>query len=216
MDVMVPSERRLAHTAGEVATYVVEAAVWAPSVHNTQPWQFTASGSEITLHADVSRQLQVADPRGREMMISCGAALLTAKLALRSLGYVPETRVLPDAADPLLVARLRWRRQAPPAAAEERLYDQITRRRTHRGGFEPVPPAPGLLEVLRQDAARHGSVLRVAITDQARAVLAAIAEMAQRVESLDTAYVRELVAWAPPPGSNRLQHGLDAQALGDT
>ena len=211
MDVTAPSEGRLGRTAGEVATYVVGAAVWAPSVHNTQPWQFTASGSQITLHADVRRQLRVADPRGREMMISCGAALLTAKLALRMLGYVPETRVLPDPADPLLVARLRWRRQAPPAVAEERLFDQITRRRTHRGGFEPVPPDPGLLEVLRHDAARHGAVLRVAITDQARAVLAAITDMAQQFESLDTAYVRELVSWAPPPGSNQLD-GVSASS----
>jgi hypothetical protein len=211
MDVIVPSGGRLPRSAGEVARYVVGAAVWAPSVHNTQPWQFTVSGNEITLHADLSRRLQVADPRGREMMISCGAALLTAKLALRSLGYVPETRVLPDPSDPLLVARLRWRRQAPPAVAEERLFDHITRRRTHRGGFEPVPPDPGLLEALREDAARHGAVLRVAVTDQARAVLAAITDMAQRVESLDTAYVRELSAWVPPPGCSQLD-GVSASS----
>ncbi len=197
-------ERVLPRTSDEVARYVVGTAVWAPSVHNTQPWQFSAKGNEITLYADVSRQLQVADPRGREMMMSCGAALLTAKLALRSLGYVPETRLLPDPANPLLVARLRWRRQALPALAEERLFDQITRRRTHRGGFEPVPPDADLLEALRQDAARHGAALRVAITDQARAVLAAITDMAEHVERLDTAYVRELTAWAPPPGSSRL------------
>jgi hypothetical protein len=207
----LPQERRLLHTADEVATYVVGAAVWAPSVHNTQPWQFTATGAEITLHADISRQLQVADPGGREMMISCGAALLTAKLALRSLGYVPETRVLPDPADPLLVARLHWRRRAPAVLAEERLFDQVTRRRTHRGGFEPVPPGPGLLEALRQDATRHRTQLRVAITDQARAVLAAITDMAEHVERLDTAYVRELAAWAPPPGSSRLD-GVSASS----
>ena len=32
-------------TAQEVARYVVAEAVWAPSVHNTQPWRFTV-GSE--------------------------------------------------------------------------------------------------------------------------------------------------------------------------
>src|SRR2546430_2406291 len=77
--------------ADEVVSYVVTAAVWAPSVHNSQPWRFGACGQEISLHADAGRQLMVADPHGREMMISCGAALFNARLALRSLGYVPET-----------------------------------------------------------------------------------------------------------------------------
>src|SRR5262245_9093246 len=99
-------------TAAELAGYVVAAAVWAPSVHNTQPWWFGASGREISLYADAGRRLPVADPRGREMMISCGAALFTARLALRSLGYIPETSVLPDLRQPLLVARMGWRRRA--------------------------------------------------------------------------------------------------------
>ncbi len=204
MTAIVEPGVRLPHTAEQVAAYVVATAVWAPSVHNTQPWQFVADGTEITLRADVGRQLAVADPSGREMLLSCGAALFTAKLALRSLGYVPETRVLPDPADPLLVARLRWRRQVAPAAGEERLLSQVTRRRTHRGGFEPVPPPASLIQALRQEAAGYGAALRVAITDQGRAALAAITQMADRVERLDSAYVRELAAWAPPPGSARL------------
>ena len=36
-------------TAEEVAAFVVAAAVWAPSVHNTQPWWFSARGQEINL-----------------------------------------------------------------------------------------------------------------------------------------------------------------------
>ena len=69
-------------TAEEIARYVVARAVWAPSVHNTQPWRFTADGGpRISLHADVGRRLAVTDPDGREMMISCGAALF-AKLGM--------------------------------------------------------------------------------------------------------------------------------------
>jgi len=45
----------------EVAAQVVAAAVWAPSVHNTQPWWFRARGQKISLYADASRQLRVAD-----------------------------------------------------------------------------------------------------------------------------------------------------------
>jgi hypothetical protein len=99
MDILpLPAERLIGSeplTVEEMAAYVVAAAMWAPSVHNTQPWSFSASGQEISLHAGAGRQLMVADPRRREMMISCGAALFTARLALRSLGYIPETSVLP-------------------------------------------------------------------------------------------------------------------------
>jgi hypothetical protein len=54
-------------TAEQISAYVVGAAVWAPSVHNTQPWWFGAEGSGIALQADGDRQLNVTDPSGREM-----------------------------------------------------------------------------------------------------------------------------------------------------
>ena len=179
------------------------AAVWAPSVHNTQPWWFTADGQEISLHADADRQLMVADPGGREMMISCGAALFTARLALRSLGYIPQTCVLPDPAQPLLVARVSWQRQAAPTEYEQRLFDQVRRRRTHRGGFDPLPLAPELLAALQEGARRDGATLRIVTGEGNRAVLAAAVETAERALELDSTYVRELASWAPPPGSTR-------------
>jgi hypothetical protein len=98
--------------AEEVARHAVSEAVWAPSVHNTQPWRFTADAQPISLYADAGRALPVADPDGREMMISCGAALFNVRLALRSLGYVPQTAVRPDPAEPDLVARVAERRCA--------------------------------------------------------------------------------------------------------
>ena len=143
----------------EVAAQVVAAAVWAPSAHNTQPWCFSVRGQEISLHADVSRQLMVADPAGREMMISCGAALFTARLAVRWLGYIPDTRVLPDPARPWLVARVSWQRRADPAEYEQRLFRWVLRRRTHRGGFAPLPLAPGLLAALQRGASRCPGVV---------------------------------------------------------
>ncbi len=202
---LAPGSARLRPlAAAEVTEYVVGAAVWAPSVHNTQPWWFAADGAGIALYADVGRQLSVADPVGREMMISCGAALFTAKLALRSLGYVVDSQVLPDPADSLLVARLRWRRQAAPARFELQLFRQVTRRRTHRGGFESLPLMPGLLAALRQGAARDGAALRVASDEGSRAALAAVVGMAEDIERSDSAYARELTVWTPPPGSMRL------------
>jgi nitroreductase len=190
-------------TADEVAGYVVAAAIWAPSVHNTQPWWFALRGAELVLHADSGRQLGVADPAGREMMISCGAALFTAKLALRSLGYIPETRILPEPDDPLVVARMRWRHRALPSAYELALFSHVMERRSHRGGFGPLPLPHRLLEDLRQDGMQEGARLRIATDDGSRAAVSAVVEMAESVQRTDGDYVRELATWAPPPGSER-------------
>jgi hypothetical protein len=182
---------------------VVTAAVWAPSVHNTQPWRFTAAGRQINLYADAGRQLQVADPDGREMMISCGAALFTARLALRSLGCLPETQVLPDPGEPLLVARVSWGRRAARTEFEQRLFGQVRLRRTHRGGFDPVPLPRGLLGTLREGAARYGAMLRIVADDGRRAALAEAVQAAERIQRSDSARLRELARWAPAPGSAR-------------
>ena len=154
--------------------------MWAPSVHNTQPWWFSARGQEISLHADAGRQLMVADPGGREMMISCGAALFTARLALRSLGHIPETCVLPDPAQPLLVARVSWQRRAAAAEYEQRLFTQVPRRRTHRGGFDPLPLAPDLLTVVATRVpSGMGQCCALSTAQGSRAVLAAAVETAE-------------------------------------
>ena len=79
----------------------VEAATWAPSVHNTQPWLFSRSGDRISLRADSDRRLGIVDPDGREMLISCGAALFTLRVAVREMGREPEVRLLPDPDRPL-------------------------------------------------------------------------------------------------------------------
>ena len=188
----------------EIARYVVGEAVWAPSVHNTQPWWFSAGSAGLSLYADPARQLTAADPDGREMLISCGAALFTARLALRAAGYVPRAQILPDPARPLLVARLSWEHGPAATGYERRLSAQVRSRRAHRGAFDPLPLAPELLGVLQECACRYGAVLRVITDEGTCAALAEVVQAAERALELDSAHVRERAAWTAAPGSSRV------------
>jgi hypothetical protein len=199
---------------GEIARFVAAAAVLAPSVHNTQPWWFDHDEHEISVYADRTRQLRVADPRGREMLISCGAALLNARVALRNLGWVPKVRVLPEPTRPDLVARVAWGERVPATGYERQLYAEIPRRRTHRGGFGAAPLPAALLADLPVEAAREQAALTLlaAAGDQQRAAaVAAAVQLGDHALRLNTARVQEEARWAPAPGDDR-QDGVPPAA----
>jgi nitroreductase len=200
-----------AGTPEEIFRFVVEAAVQAPSVHNTQPWWFSRDERQISVHADIERRLRIADPQGREMMISCGAALFTVRAALRFLGLVPEVKILPDPDLHNLVARVTWSKQTPPLDYEQRLFTEVSLRHTHRGGFDPEPLPQVLLAALCQEAAKEMATMRIMTEDGERAALAAVVEAADYALRLDQARASEQAHWAPAPGSGR-RDGVPATA----
>jgi hypothetical protein len=189
------------NSTAEIAQQAAAEAIWSPSVHNTQPWRFGVDGQHIRVYADVGRLLTVADPYGREMLISCGAAVLTTRLALRSLGMLATVQTLPDPAIPELIADVAWRPFAEPTDYERLLAARVRLRRSHRGGFDTEPLPRGLLMAVRQCAARDGATLRVVADDGRRALLAAATQTAERTARSDGAFVRELARWSPAPGS---------------
>jgi hypothetical protein len=199
-------------TPEQIARFVAEAAVHAPSVHNTQPWRFRQGDHEVSITANNERQLMVADPHGREMMISCGAALFNMRVALRHLGWVPTVRVLPDHDLPNLIARVSWDQRVPPLDYEQELFAQITRRRTHRGGFDYTPLPESLLAALPEQAAKELASLTLLTQDRQRAAaVAAVVEAGDYALRLDGARSKEEAQWAPGPGSHR-QDGVPPTA----
>jgi hypothetical protein len=190
-------------SASEIVHFAVEAAVHAPSVHNIQPWWFGSGDLGISIHADAERQLRLADPDGREVMISCGAAVFTTRVALRYLGVTPDVRVLPEPDLPNLVARVSWRAAPPPEPYEQRLYAEIRRRHTHRGGFDGRPVPEQLLAALRTEAAREGAGLTLVTDENRQGALAATVEAAEYALRMDGPRAREAAHWAPAPGSSR-------------
>jgi hypothetical protein len=106
------------------ADYLIATAARAPSVHNTQPWRFRVGRSAIGLYCDQRRKLRV-DPIGREMFISCGAALFGLRLAVRSLGYLPVVELLPDPARLQLLARVTLGAAEPMTVMERDMLNAV-------------------------------------------------------------------------------------------
>ena len=69
-----------------------------------------------------------------------------------------------------------WDQQVPPLDYEKELFDQIAKRRTHRGGF--APPLPDqLLATLPEQATKENATLSLLTQDRQRAgTLAAVVE----------------------------------------
>jgi nitroreductase len=184
--------------------FAIDAAVHAPSVHNTQPWRFGHRERNIDVYADAGRRLRMADPAGRELMISCGAAVFTLRVALRYLGWQPRARLFPDPSRPALVARVCWDEDRITADSYEReMYAAITARHTHRGGFGPAALPAGTLSALRDEATREGAMLRLVAAGDQRDALAAAVQAGEHALRLDGKRAAELADWVVPPDSPR-------------
>src|SRR5690349_2906319 len=108
----------------------VAAAVLAPSIRNTQPWLFRLYDGRVDVLGDRRRRLPAADPHGVGLRMSCGAALFNLRLGIARLGFVPETTILPDPAEPTLLATVVAGRERSATQIETALYGAIQRRRS--------------------------------------------------------------------------------------
>jgi nitroreductase len=191
---------------------VAEAARWAPSIHNSQPWRLRRLPDGLAVHEDLTRSLPVIDPTGRDRLVSCGGAVLNARIALRALGYQPEVALLPEPATPGLIATVRA--VARRAASEEdlRLHEMIPLRHTHRRVYRSHVVAEDDLLEMRQAASAEGARLSVA-DSAARRRLAHLLRRAVRHQAADTQLRDEVERWVRRGGHDHVD-GIPSSALG--
>ena len=167
----------------------------APSIHNSQPWRWRVEPRAVRLYADLRRWLPVTDQDGRDLMLSCGAALHHLRVALAASGIAARVRRLPDPDERDLLAVVEV---DPHALAEPGLgsVEPLYRRRTDRRRFNPWPVPQEFLNELVQRAAEQGAVLR-AVSDlpTRRKLVAAIAQTA-RAQAATPGYPEETAAWS--------------------
>jgi nitroreductase len=192
-------------------TDCVRSAVAAPSVHNSQPWRFRIRDGGVDVFADRSRQLQVIDPSGRELMISVGAAVFNLRVAVRNQLRVPLLRLSPEPAEPDLVARVTPGRSAPPDRAVAELAAAIPARHTNRLPFARTVIPADVLDRLLAAAMVEGASLAVAGPVGRGAILNLARTAVERFRTQGV-YRAELSEWTRPDHGRR--DGIPPTALG--
>ncbi len=178
-------DRETLHAAMALATR-------APSVHNTQPWRWRIGSHSVHLYAKESLHLVRTDPDGRDLLISCGAALHHAAVALDALGWQPTIHRFPNPAEPNHLAAIEVVR-CTPQQPDIALAAAIPRRRTDRRYYSGWPVPLGDVALMTARAARLGIGLRrVKLND----VLTAALRQAVSQHVQDAEYLTELTMWS--------------------
>jgi nitroreductase len=199
-----------ARKASAALAQAATAAGYAPSIHNTQPWKWRVEGNQLDLYVDSSRQLSVSDPGGRLLVVSAGAALHHARLAIAAEGWASHVDRTPDPRQPDLLARVRMTGRIAVTAEAMRLMQTIRIRHTDRRPVQDTAvPAAALDSVRGAVESQHAHLHLLGEADVLD--LAVAANQAQAVEKLDPQWRDEIAYWAGASAPQGL--GVPASAI---
>ncbi len=178
-----------------LALRVIELACRAPSVHNSQPWRWrVVDDATIELYADRRRQLQVSDPSGRNLALSCGAAIHHGFVAAQALGLAAAIELMPLRDDENLLARISLSAGTRTVEAQESLK-ALEERSTDRRRFTSWPIPDSRLAHLAKAASGWGAHA-MPITDvTARFRAEQLLKRAMAVQASDPRFAEEQRKW---------------------
>ena len=190
---------------------LIRSACSAPSVHNTQPWSWRVpDATTIELYADRNRQLPATDPRGRDLAISCGAALHHLTVAAQAFGLRCEVILLPSPGDEELLARIQIMvghvetdSVAMLAALENRLSD--------RRGFGTWEVPDERLRHLCEAASEWGAHALPLTDPGARHRAEELIERARRAQAEDPRISEEQATWTDRFNGESVDDGIPAE-----
>ena len=193
----------------EVLKDAVQLACRAPSLHNSQPWQWTADSTGLHLYVDRARRLYSADKSGREGLISCGAVLDHLRVAMAAAGWTAHVERFPDPNNLDHLASIDFSPISFVTDGHRRRADAILRRRTDRLPFARSRNW-GLLEsLLRRCFDAEAAYLDV-IADELRPELAEASRLTESLRLYDSSYHSELEWWT---GHFETVDGIPATSL---
>jgi hypothetical protein len=185
-------------------------ATLAPSVGNTQPWRWVAQPSRLELYVDHDRALRRQDPDGRDLLLSCGAALLFARIALQARGFSTQVELLPAQTQPDLLAAVGVSPTAAPDVDAQRLDAVIADRHTNRRDFV-AGVDDALVRRMAAAAAQEGTWLWAVTTPHDRVAVTVLMQHAEAVQQADPGYRAELRHWSDVDADRR--DGIPAASI---
>lgn len=188
----------------------LELASRAPSIHNSQPWRWGLGPRSIHLHADLRRWIPVTDADGRDLAVSCGAALHHLTVALAATGLQATVHRLPDPDRGDHFATLELT-PGPVPEADLGTASAIMARRTDRRRYLDWEVPDGFVAELAAQAAEHGALLRPVTGALAHDRTVAAIRAAAREQEATPGYRTETAVWS---GGGRSQDdGITASNL---
>jgi nitroreductase len=189
-------------THRDVLAGAAQTALAAPSVFNSQPWRWRVDDHVLELLADRGRQLNVIDPDGHLLLLSCGAALHHACVALAAAGWRVEVELVDSTSGHALgtdlLARVRIAGTRAARGEDRAALAAIARRRTDRRPFGDAPVPASEMTRLQAVAEEAGAHLHPVRMDQMPMLALAVAR-AGTEEMANPAYRGELMRWANRP-----------------
>ncbi|MFL6097758.1 MAG: Acg family FMN-binding oxidoreductase [Blastococcus sp.] len=192
-----------AHLDRTTARAVIALANRAPSVHNSQPWRWRIGPASIHLFAEPGRALPATDPDGRDLRVSCGAALHHLQVALLAAGLDSTVHRLPDPDQPLHLAELEAH-AGRPTPDDLALARAIENRRTDRRMFSSWPVPPRMIDEFAGIAAAHGALMTVLHQETDRSTVVRLILQAATEQAISPDVERETAEWT---GRNRGARG---------
>jgi hypothetical protein len=192
----------------EIIRDAVSLACRAPSLHNSQPWQWVAEGGTLQLFLDPTRVLDYDQSR-REALIGCGAALHHLQVALAASGWHTKANRFPKPEDPDHIASLSFTPTGHATDDDRRRADAILMRRTDRLPFEG-PTGWEWFEPLLHELVDADTVRLDVFPDDLRPQLAEASQIATSLRLYDSAYHTEIGWWT---GEFRASDGIQYSSL---
>lgn len=183
-----------------VATQVIKDAVRlacrAPSLYNSQPWQWVAEGGQLQLFLDPSRVMLV-DRLHREALLGCGAVLDHLRVAMAAAGWQAHVDRFPKPNEPNHLATITFTPMDHVTDGHRRSADAILLRRTDRLPFKP-PIKWKSFEPLLHGVVNGDTVHLDVMSDDLRPQLVEAYQITESLRLYDSLYHAELDWWTAP------------------